>query len=105
MLEATYMPIKDKELNVISILKIATDITKREETINKIKADILDVSDSVLQTTKRGHELGDKIKQLTSELINQSKNNSSILLNLNDSSKKIKLLLLRLMKLLIEQTY
>ncbi|GAK05377.1 methyl-accepting chemotaxis protein [Geomicrobium sp. JCM 19037] len=89
ILEATYMPVKDDNGNVISIIKIATDITKRDTAINEITSNILDASNAVLTTAKRGLLKGFDIKEQTEELINQSQSNTIIFNNLKESSKKI----------------
>lgn len=89
ILEATYIPVKDEIGVVTSIIKIATDITYRENAVNDITTNIVNEANTVLSIAQRGHDKASEIIELTGELIEQSNKNSEILNNLQKSSNEI----------------
>lgn len=90
-LEATYMPLFEKESGkVIGILKIATNITKRQNSVVEVANELNQMSAELFNRSKAGilrsEELGDTLKRISTD----SKDNIQNLLSLQNQTDSIK---------------
>lgn len=64
-LEATYMPLFDEQQQVIGVVKVATDITERQETATNVVEKLSEMSDVLNERAKTGinrsYEIGKKV--------------------------------------------
>lgn len=60
-LEATYMPVMDEAGEVAAILKVATDITRREEAAAGLAEELRSMAEGLLARAARGIESGERI--------------------------------------------
>ncbi|TDQ37142.1 methyl-accepting chemotaxis protein [Aureibacillus halotolerans] len=60
-LEATYMPVLDNEGNVVGVTKIATDITKREEAVNRIASSLQQMAEQLNEHASLGNNQSEKL--------------------------------------------
>lgn len=88
-LEATYMPLKESG-RVIGILKIATNITTRQNSVIEVADELNQMSTKLFNRSKdgilRSEELGETIKSVAID----SKNNIQNLLSLQNQTDSIK---------------
>lgn len=90
-LEATYMPVfSEGTRKVIGVLKIATNITNRQNSIIRVAEDLKQMSSELFTRSEAGitrsEELGDHIKQIAQE----SKGNLVNLVRLQNQTDSIK---------------
>ena len=90
-LEATYMPVfKEGTRKVIGVLKIATNITKRQNSIVQVADDLKQMSAELFNRSEvgitRSEELGDTIKQIAAD----SRGNLENLVGLHSQTDSIK---------------
>lgn len=63
-LEATYMPLYEQD-QVVGVVKIATDITERQRTIQQFAATFASMSDELDGRARQGVTASDSLKQIT----------------------------------------
>lgn len=89
-LEATYFPIFDKhKAQVIGVSKVATDITERQKNIEKVTAELLQMSSKLTVSSDKGLQKGENLLTGSQEMIELSKVSTSNLTELQDKNKSI----------------
>lgn len=92
-LEATYFPIYNEDQSkVVGVSKVATDITARQLTIEKVTTDLLDMSESLTHSSKKGQTKGADLLEGSEKMIvlsTQSTENLNQLQSQNESVQSI----------------
>ncbi|MFG6493832.1 methyl-accepting chemotaxis protein [Fictibacillus sp. UD] len=88
-LEATYTPVRDENNQVVAVVKIATDITEREENTLKVALQLQQMSSELLYRAEEGLKKSDEISSSTKNLVLESKQNLSILESLKKQASSI----------------
>ncbi len=89
-LEATYIPIVDSQEQVTGILKIATDITAREEASSQLTKDLLQMAEDLLLRTQNGMAHNLEIAAAIEQVVQDSEDNLGLLKNLEKETKAIR---------------
>lgn len=74
-LEATYMPIRDEDGQVIAVLKVATDITKRETSTTQVIQELQTMAEDLLLRTEEGITRNQQVATTIDLLMNGNENN------------------------------
>lgn len=89
-LEATYFPIFNKEkTRVIGVSKVATDITHRQREIEKVTAELLQMSSKLTVSSEKGLQQGQDLLSGSKEMIDLSRISTSNLNGLQDKNASI----------------
>ncbi|KOO40388.1 methyl-accepting chemotaxis protein [Priestia koreensis] len=89
-LEATYMPIFDESgRRVISIAKIATNVTSRQSMINIVTSDLQDMAEELSERASSGIKHGTAVMELINQVTSVSEGNSEILLGLQKQASEV----------------
>ncbi|WP_208559442.1 methyl-accepting chemotaxis protein [Marinilactibacillus kalidii] len=89
-LEATYFPIYDENhINVVGVAKVATDITERQKNIEKVTADLSEMSSKLTGSSKEGIQKGHDLLGESKEMINLSNVSTDNLSELQKKNKSI----------------
>lgn len=88
-LEATYMPIRDEEGEVIAVLKVATDITEREVTFTKLTNELQEMAENLHARMEVGMKLSYQVAQSIELMVLDHKNNLSMLHDLEQQAEDI----------------
>lgn len=78
-LEATYMPIRDDEGRVHAFLKVATDISAREQATTKVTEELLQMSDVLLDRAKEGITRSQEVESAIKRVVEGSSENMVVL--------------------------
>ncbi|GAE27776.1 hypothetical protein JCM9140_3935 [Halalkalibacter wakoensis JCM 9140] len=89
-LHASYSPVRNAEGAVVAVLKLASDITDREETVNELVEKLQHISDNLQESSKKGIETIMSVSSNTDIVTNDSKKNIEILENLSDQIALVK---------------
>lgn len=87
-LEATYMPVYEQD-EVIGVVKIASDVTERQETIESYARSIRDMADHLDRRARDGMEESQLLKQTIERLETDSNMNLKTLAKLQDQATEI----------------
>ncbi|TCI72878.1 PAS domain S-box protein [Exiguobacterium sp. SH0S7] len=87
-LEATYMPIYEGD-DVIGVVKIASDITERQQTIERYARTFRDMAENLDDRARRGMEESLHLKQTIERLESDASVNLKTLGNLQDQAAEI----------------
>lgn len=87
-LEATYMPIYEQD-EVVGVVKIASDITSRQQTIEEYARSFRDMADNLDDRARRGMEESQQLKQTIERLDADSNQNLKMLANLQEQAGEI----------------
>ncbi|WP_276309639.1 PAS domain-containing methyl-accepting chemotaxis protein [Peribacillus acanthi] len=88
-LEATYTPIYDKNENIVGVVKIATDITERENNTVQVASRLQQMSEDLSARANMGIKRSEEVAQATGELVSQYKENLEILDSLKSQAQSI----------------
>ncbi|MGG0643248.1 methyl-accepting chemotaxis protein [Sporosarcina gallistercoris] len=89
-LEATYMPVfSDDKRTVLGITKVATDVTKRQDTSLKVVADLNRMAQSLTEQADEGRNRNEELLKRIGELAEVSSDNTNILETLQKHSENI----------------
>lgn len=89
-LEATYFPIYDQSHSVsIGVPKVATDITERQLTIEKVTENLLSMSNKLTLSSEKGIAKGKSLLAESSEMIELSSESTSNLTELQNKNQSI----------------
>ncbi|MFS0781167.1 methyl-accepting chemotaxis protein [Bacillus sp. 1P06AnD] len=88
-LEATYTPVLDKAGNMLGVVKVATDITAREQHLSDVTNQLLDMSSQLQSRAAEGMDSLQAISQAADQLVGQSEKNLSGLEHLNKQAHDI----------------
>lgn len=88
-LEATYTPVINEMGKVEAVLKIATDITKRENDTKEIAAQLQQMAEDLLARAEQGIIRSEEISSATEKLVVESKENMAILSSLKQQAASI----------------
>jgi PAS domain S-box-containing protein len=89
-LEATYMPVFDEEGRVQAVMKIATDITERENTTNQVKNDLQHMSEELLNRAEKGVEGSYQIDSAIEQAVKESDANMQVLQLLQNQANSVR---------------
>ncbi|OCT15996.1 chemotaxis protein [Paenibacillus pectinilyticus] len=73
--EATYTPIMNTEGQVVGVLKIATDITKRENATTKLTNDLQEMAEDLLKRAEKGVSSSYEIASAIDKVVGESNDN------------------------------
>lgn len=88
-LEATYCPVMDTYGKVIGVIKIATDITERENNASIIASRMLEMADSLSEKALMGIERSHEAKQANADLVKESNENLEFMISLKTQAESI----------------
>lgn len=89
-LEATYMPILGDTGAPSSVLKLATNIDEREQAAARVTADLLQMSEELLNRTREGMARSKEIEEAVHNVVSSSEDNMTVLLQLEQQSDSIR---------------
>ncbi|MHA0856931.1 methyl-accepting chemotaxis protein [Paenibacillus sp. CMAA1364] len=87
--EATYTPVYDTEDQVIAVIKIATDITARENASTKVTSELQEMADDLLKRAEDGVTSSHQIATAIEQVVNESKENMAILQLLEERANSL----------------
>lgn len=87
-LEATYMPLFE-EVNVIGVLKIASDITERVVMVRDYAQSFRTLAESLDQNSQEGLDEGNRLKQAIQKMITDVEDNHEIFEALSEQAHEI----------------
>ncbi|RKD71337.1 methyl-accepting chemotaxis sensory transducer with Pas/Pac sensor [Sinobaca qinghaiensis] len=88
-LEATYMPVFNEIRGVQAIVKVATDITTRENNMLSLSSEVKQTSDHLLERAQMGRVKSDKITQSSNAIVHEANSNLTILKSLENQAESI----------------
>jgi len=88
--EATYTPIIDDEGKVIAVLKIATDITERENTTAKVTTELQDMAQKLLKRAEEGIASSNQIAMSIEKVVEESNGNMQVLQSLEQKAHLVR---------------
>ncbi|MGE8077339.1 methyl-accepting chemotaxis protein [Peribacillus loiseleuriae] len=88
-LEATYTPVLDILGNVVAVVKIATDITNRENNTIEVASQLQQMSTELLNRAEQGIFRSEEISSVTQKLVAESEENLEILKSLKQQATSI----------------
>lgn len=89
-LEATYMPVLDDTGHTVAVLKVATDITPRENAASRMKDELRLMAEDLLKRTEEGVERNQQVAAAIRRAVTDSEDNLTLLRQLEDEYKSIK---------------
>lgn len=89
-LEATYMPVLDEKGCTVAVLKVATDITPRENAASRMKDELRLMAEDLLKRTEEGMERNQEVAAAIQYAVTDSEDNLTLLRELEEQSKAIK---------------
>lgn len=88
-LEATYTPVLDEAGAVVGVVKIATDITKRENNTIDVASQLQQMAAVLLSRAEQGINKSEEVTSATDKLVTESKENLVILESLQQQASSI----------------
>lgn len=88
-LEATYTPVYNEEGNLEGVVKVATDITERETTIEKVASELQKMSEELSEKAEQGITRSEEAAIATGKLVSDSNENMTILESLTLQANSI----------------
>lgn len=89
-LEATYMPVFDEtDTHVIGVSKVATNITGRQNNMNRVVEQLQEMADSLNQRAEKGIERSQELLVSIDKIAEVSSENTDTLLNLQTQAAAI----------------
>lgn len=88
--EATYTPIIDNEGKVIAVLKIATDITERENTTAKVTIELQDMAQKLLKRAEEGIASSNQVASSINKVVEESNGNMQVLQSLEQKAQLVR---------------
>ncbi|NOL37463.1 methyl-accepting chemotaxis protein [Bacillus safensis] len=88
-LEATYSPVQDEEGTVVGVVKVATDITKREHTMKQVVEDLKEMSAKLMERAEVGIQHSQSVNASFDHIANETDQNMSLLKGLTEQVESI----------------
>lgn len=88
--EATYAPAYDREGNLQGIVKVATDITERENVVNRVTRELRDMAENLLGRTKDGMDGSRELELIIDRFVEETDGNLRMLELLEKKSESIR---------------
>ncbi|CAK4839816.1 unnamed protein product [Aphanomyces euteiches] len=88
--EATYTPVFDAEGQVQAVIKIATDITARENAMTRVSNELQQTSEELLKRAEDGISSGHQIASAIQRVVKESDDNMQILQILEDKADSVR---------------
>ncbi|TFV09356.1 methyl-accepting chemotaxis protein [Bacillus stratosphericus] len=88
-LEATYSPVQDEEGTVVGVVKVATDITKREHTMKQVVEDLKEMSAKLMERAEIGIQHSQSVNASFDHIANETDQNMSLLKGLTEQVESI----------------
>lgn len=88
-LEATYTPVHDKEGRVVAVVKVATDITQRENNSKEVASQLKEMAQELLSRTEQGVSRSEELSEALAHLSTDFKENLEILDSLKEQTVTI----------------
>ncbi|TDL57149.1 methyl-accepting chemotaxis protein [Paenibacillus dendritiformis] len=88
-LEATYMPVLDDKGCTVAVLKVATDITPRENAASRMTDELRLMAEDLLKRTEEGVERNQQVAAAIQRAVTDSEDNLTLLRELEDEHKSI----------------
>ncbi len=88
-LEATYTPVLDEEGNVVAVVKVATDITERENTMKQVVEDLKDMSAKLMERAEIGIQHSQSVNASFEHIASETDQNMSLLEGLTEQVESI----------------
>ncbi|RSD26924.1 methyl-accepting chemotaxis protein [Mesobacillus subterraneus] len=89
LLEATYTPVYDASGKVAGVVKVATDISEREQNATRVAERLLQMSENLSGRAEAGITRSEEAVAAASKLVAQSQENLEILESLKSQAKSI----------------
>ncbi|MEL3974327.1 methyl-accepting chemotaxis protein [Rossellomorea oryzaecorticis] len=88
-LEATYTPVYDDGGKVVGVVKVATDITERENATVKVASELQQMSEELSEKAEAGIKRSEEASLAVERLVEESKENLEIMESLKMQAKSI----------------
>lgn len=88
-LEATYSPVRDEEGTVVGVVKVATDITEREQTMKQVVEDLKEMSAKLMERAEVGIQHSQSVNASFDHIANETNQNMSLLKGLTEQVESI----------------
>lgn len=89
-LEATYMPIFDEDRRqVIGVMKIATDITKRQDAVSSMAEELRELAEGLNYRAEEGIQRSQNLLESINKIAEESSENAAMLTTLNQQADTI----------------
>lgn len=88
-LEATYTPVYDEDGKVVGVVKIATDITEREQNVVQLASQLQQMSEKLSERAAVGIAKSEEAASATNKLVQQYQENLEILESLQFQAQSI----------------
>ncbi|MCM2991175.1 methyl-accepting chemotaxis protein [Bacillus safensis] len=88
-LEATYSPVRDEEGTVMGVVKVATDITEREQTMKQVVEDLKEMSAKLMERAEVGIQHSQSVNASFDHIANETNQNMSLLKGLTEQVESI----------------
>ncbi|HEY2494415.1 MAG TPA: methyl-accepting chemotaxis protein [Paenibacillus sp.] len=88
--EATYTPVYDTDGHVQAVIKVATDITARENATTQVTNDLQHMAEDLLQRAEEGVSSSHQIAVVIERIVKESNNNMEILQLLEQKSDSVR---------------
>lgn len=88
-LEATYSPVRDEEGTVVGVVKVATDITEREQTMKLVVEDLKEMSAKLMERAEVGIQHSQSVNASFNHIANETDQNMSLLKGLTEQVESI----------------
>ncbi|WP_144493648.1 methyl-accepting chemotaxis protein [Bacillus pumilus] len=88
-LEATYTPVRNEEGRVLGVVKVATDITERENTMKQVVDDLKEMSAKLMERAEVGIQHSQSVNVSFDHIANETDQNMSLLKGLTEQVESI----------------
>ncbi len=88
-LEATYSPVFNDDGDVVGVVKVATDITERENNTIEVTTQLQQMSSDLIERAQQGIKRSDEMALATVSLVKESDENITILNSLKEQAKSL----------------
>ncbi|WP_144524029.1 methyl-accepting chemotaxis protein [Bacillus pumilus] len=88
-LEATYTPVRNEEGRVLGVVKVATDITERENTMKQVVDDLKEMSAKLMERAEVGIQHSQSVNVSFDHIANETDQNISLLKGLTEQVESI----------------
>lgn len=88
-LEATYTPVRNEEGHVAGVVKVATDITERENTMKQVVDDLKEMSAKLMERAEVGIQHSQRVNVSFDHIANETDQNMSLLKGLTEQVESI----------------
>ncbi|OLP66000.1 Biofilm dispersion protein BdlA [Bacillus pumilus] len=88
-LEATYTPVRNEEGQVVAVVKVATDITEREDTMKQVVEDLKEMSAKLMERAEIGIQHSQSVNTSFEHIANETDQNMGLLEGLMEQVESI----------------